>query len=98
MESISEQLKCVLCVNYMKTPTGCDGNCKHNKEHEEVLEKVIELERLAEIGRVFEKAKNEEFGVFKWVAYSGGRTKWYPISEEEYNKVLEWAEIKESEL
>lgn len=97
MEFISEQLKCILCVNYMKNSNGCDGNCKHNKEHEEILEKIYELERLARIGKAFELAKKKEFEMFKWVTYGGGRTKWYPISEEEYNRVLEWAEIKERE-
>lgn len=92
MEFISEQLKCILCVNYMKNSNGCDGNCKHNKEHEEILEKIYELERLARIGKAFELAKEKEFGMFWYTEYSGGRTKKFPISEEEYNEVLTWYE------
>ena len=66
-------------------------------EDESVFLELEELERLAKIGKAFELAKEKEFDMFKWVTYGGGRTKWYPISEEEYNRVLEWAEIKERE-
>lgn len=53
---------------------------------------VKELERLAKIGKAFEDAKNKEFGIFEYTPYAGAKTKVYPITEYEYNKVIEWAE------
>lgn len=64
MEFLSEELKCVLCVNYMKTSRGCDGNCRHNKECEDIIKKVAELERLAKIGRATEIALKHGFFIY----------------------------------
>lgn len=95
MEFLSEELKCVLCINYMKTSRGCDGNCRHNKECENIIKKVAELERLAKIGRAFEKAKNEDFGMFVYTPYAGAKTTFYSITDDEYRRVLEWCEREE---
>ena len=53
---------------------------------------IEELERLAKIGKAFEDAKNKEFGIFEYVSYAGAKMDIYPITEYEYNKVLEWSE------
>lgn len=60
-------------------------------EGEDVVVELEELERLAKIGKAFEKAKNKDFGMFVWTV-CGGRKRWHPISEEEYKRVLEWYE------
>ena len=59
-----------------------------------MIQELDELERLAKIGKAFEDAKNEEFGIFEYVPYAGATTKIYPITEYEYNKVLKWSESK----
>lgn len=63
-------------------------------EDEDVIVELEELERLSKIGRAFEKAKNEDFGMFVWMV-CGGRKRWHPISQEEYDRVIEWYEREE---
>lgn len=57
----------------------------------ESIEELKELERLAKIGDAFEKAKNEKFEFIQYTPYAGARTEYYPIEDEEYSKVIEWA-------
>lgn len=64
-------------------------------EDEDVFVEIEELERLAKIGKAFESAKEKEFSMFWYTEYSGGRTKKFPISEEEYESVLSWYESEE---
>lgn len=62
---------------------------------QKMLDELDELERLARIGKAFELAKEKEFEMFRYAEYSGGRTKKFPISEEEYESVLSWYESEE---
>ena len=61
-------------------------------QSESIESEISELERLAKVGKAFEDAKNKEFGIFEYVPYAGAKTDMYPITEYEYNKVLEWSE------
>lgn len=60
--------------------------------YNKAMDELDELERLARIEKAFEDAKNKEFGIFEYIPYAGAKTKVYPITEYEYNKVIEWAE------
>ena len=57
----------------------------------ELYESIQELERLAEIGRAFEKALKEEYGFINFTRYAGAVPEKWELKESEYNDVLEWA-------
>ena len=52
---------------------------------------LLELERLAEIGRAFEKALKEEYGFINFTRYAGAVPEKWEMKESEYNDVLDWA-------
>ena len=66
------------------------GKCE-NYELLHVKREVDELERLAEIGRAFEKALKEEYGFINFTRYAGAVPEKWEMKESEYNDVLEWA-------
>lgn len=43
--------------------------------NKKLSEEFEELKRLAKIGKAFENAKNEEFGIFEYIPYAGAKTK-----------------------
>ena len=56
-----------------------------------LVDKLLELERLAEIGRAFEKALKEEYGFINFTRYAGAVPEKWEMKESEYNDVLNWA-------
>jgi hypothetical protein len=56
-----------------------------------------EIERLARIGRAFEKALKEEFPFFELTDYEQEPPvlNFYPIRVDEFNRVIKWAESED---
>ena len=52
---------------------------------------LLELERLADIGRAFEKALKEKYGFINFTRYAGAVPEKWEMKESEYNDVLNWA-------
>lgn len=66
------------------------GKCE-NYQLLHVMSEIEELERLAEIGRAFEKALKEKYGFINFIRYAGAVPEKWEMKESEYNDVLNWA-------
>ena len=89
-----DELDCQAC-GYAKEVLE-KGFCFHSCEdyyrlEDEIEVELTELERLAEIGRAFEKALKEEYGFINFTRYAGAVPEKWEMKESEYNDVLDWA-------
>lgn len=83
MENLLQEIECKICENHMRTHSGCDGMCKYD---ENLMSRIKELFRLAEIGKALERAT--KIGT-AWVFVESIGECIYP-SEEEIQSLVLW--------